>query len=142
MSGRSAPAFTAHADAEGRFWVGSGGPWEERFGYSRAVAVGGTCFVAGTTDAGPDGLARHPDARGQAEAIWDTIEAALGAAGFALADVVRTRMYLVDAADLPAVGEVHGRRFAASPPAATAVIVASLIDPSLKVEIEVDAVRR
>ncbi len=142
MSGGAAPEFTVRTGVDGRVRVGSGGPWEARFGYCRAVAVGGACFVAGTTDAGPDGRARHPDARSQAEAAWDTIEAALRAAGFALADVVRTRTFLVDAADFPAIGEVHGRRFGAHPPVATAVMVASLIDPSLKVEIEVDAVHR
>ncbi len=142
MSGGEASGFTARSGVDGRVRVRSGGPWEVRFGYCRAVAVGGACFVAGTTDAGPDGQARHADARGQAESIWDTIEGALEAAGFSLDDVVRTRMYLVDPADFLAIGEVHGHRFGDYPPAATAVMVGRLIDSSLKVEIEVDAVRR
>ena len=72
--------------------ISSGGPWEAVAGYSRAIAVGDSCWVAGTTDAGPDGISRHPgDAGAQTRAVLGIIEAALGEAGFALADVVRTR---------------------------------------------------
>ncbi len=141
MSGEGRPETVVRRGADGRIRVSTSGPWEERFAYCRAVVAGSACFVSGTTDAGSDGRARHETARDQAEAIWDSIAAALGEAGFELADVVRTRMFVVDAFDLPAVGEVHGRRFRAHPPAATAVLVAGLVDSSLKVEIEVDAVR-
>jgi enamine deaminase RidA (YjgF/YER057c/UK114 family) len=122
--------------------VSSGGPWEARFGYSRAIVVGSRCHVSGTTDAGPDGRSRHPgDAAAQARAVLEIIDAALTEAGFRRADVVRTRMYIVDPADAPAVGVVHGEWFADVRPAASMVIVASLIDASLRVEIEVDADR-
>jgi enamine deaminase RidA (YjgF/YER057c/UK114 family) len=122
--------------------VGSGGPWEGRYGYSRAIVVDDACWVAGTTDAGPDGTSRHPGGpAAQARAIFAIIEAALAEAGFSLADVVRTRMYVTDAGHVAAVGAVHGEVFADVRPAATAVVVAALIDPSLLVEIEVDAVR-
>jgi enamine deaminase RidA (YjgF/YER057c/UK114 family) len=122
--------------------VSSGGPWEARYGYSRAVVSGDTCRVAGTTDAGPDGRSTHPgDPAAQARAIFAIIGAALAEAGFSLRDVVRTRMYVTDAAHVAAVGTVHGEVFAEVRPAATAVVVAGLIDPSLLVEIEVDAVR-
>lgn len=122
--------------------VSSGGPWEARYGYSRAIVAGDTCWVAGTTDAGPDGRSVHPgDPGAQARAIFGIIGAALAEAGFALADVVRTRMYVTTAAHVAAVGAVHGEVFADIRPAATAVVVAGLIDPTLLVEIEVDAVR-
>ena len=122
--------------------ISSGGPWEARSGYSRAVVVGDDAFVSGTTDAGRDGLSQHPNnPRGQAEAALDIIRRALESAGFSLADVVRTRMYVTDAADIEPVTTVHGEVFAEIRPAATVVVVAALIDPSLLVEIEVDARR-
>ena len=122
--------------------ISSGGPWEARFGYSRAIVVGDGCHVSGTTDAGPDGRSRHPgDPAGQARAILEIIERALGEAGFARADVVRTRLYLTDPADAAAVGEVHGEWFRDIRPASTLVVVAALIDQSMRVEIEVDARR-
>jgi enamine deaminase RidA (YjgF/YER057c/UK114 family) len=122
--------------------ISSGGPWESAYGYSRAVVAGDACFVAGTTDAGPDGRSAHPgDAAAQAEAVLGIIDRALRNAGFAREDVVRTRLFVTDAADAPLVGAVHGTWFAGIRPAATMVIVAALIDPSLRVEIEVDARR-
>ena len=122
--------------------VSSGGPWEGSVGYSRAIAVGDGCWVAGTTDAGPDGRSLHPgDARAQARAALETIAAALAEAGFDLSDVVRTRLLVTDRADIPAVLEAHAERFAEIRPAATIAVVAGLIDPSLLVEIEVDARR-
>jgi enamine deaminase RidA (YjgF/YER057c/UK114 family) len=122
--------------------ISSGGPWEQPGGYSRAVVVGDSCWVAGTTDAGPDGRSLHPaDAAAQARATLGVIERALRDGGFELADVVRTRMFLVDVEDAPAVTAVHGEVFRDIRPAATLVVVAALIDPSLLVEIEVDAAR-
>jgi enamine deaminase RidA (YjgF/YER057c/UK114 family) len=122
--------------------ISSGGPWEATAGYSRALVVGDECFVSGTTDAGPDGRSRHPgDVRAQADAVWDIIERALAEGGFDLEHVVRTRMYVVDPTDIPAVTAVHGERFGAIRPAATLVIVAGLMDPSLLVEIEAQARR-
>lgn len=126
----------------GRRRVSSGGPWEARYGYSRAIVAGDSCWVAGTTDAGPDGRSTHPDDPAtQARAVFGIIGAALAEAGFALADVVRTRMYVTAADHVAAVGAVHGEVFAEVRPAATAIVVAGLIDPSLLVEIEVEAVR-
>jgi enamine deaminase RidA (YjgF/YER057c/UK114 family) len=123
--------------------ISSGGPYEARFGYSRAVVDGDSCWVAGTTDAGPDGTTQHPgDAAAQARAAWAIIERALGDAGFALSDVVRTRMYVVSAADAIAVAGVHGEVFGEVRPASTLVVVAALIDPSFLVEVEAEAVRR
>jgi enamine deaminase RidA (YjgF/YER057c/UK114 family) len=122
--------------------IPSGGPWEAAAGYSRALVVGDACWVAGTTDAGPDGVSRHPgDAAAQARAALAIIERALAEGGFGLADVVRTRMYVVDIADAGAVTAVHGEVFGAIQPAATLVAVAALMHASLLVEIEVDARR-
>ncbi len=126
----------------GRRLVSSGGPWEASGGYSRAVAVGDACFVSGTTDAGPDGESQHPgDASAQARASFAIAERALREAGFSLADVVRTRMYVTDPADADAVVAVHGELFRDIRPAATLLVVARLIRASLLVEIEVDARR-
>ena len=122
--------------------ISSGGPWEAVAGYSRAVVIGDSCWVAGTTDAGPDGRSTHPgDAGAQARAVFAIIERALGDAGFALTDVVRTRMLVVDIADADAVASVHGEVFRDVRPAATLVQVVALIEPTVLVEIEVDAVR-
>ena len=128
--------------AAARRRISSGGPWEARYGYSRAIVAGDTCHVSGTTDAGPDGRSRNPaDAAGQARAALGIIDRALTDAGFARADVVRTRMYLTDPADAAAVGEVHGEWFRDICPASTLVVVAALIDPTIRVEIEADARR-
>lgn len=125
-----------------RHRISSGGPWEARAGYSRAIVVGDTCWVAGTTDAGPDGTSRHPgDAGAQARAAFAIIAGALAEGGFTLEDVVRTRMYLVDTADSEAVLAVHGVLFGDIRPASTMLTVAALIHPSLLVEVEVEARR-
>jgi enamine deaminase RidA (YjgF/YER057c/UK114 family) len=118
--------------------VGSGSPWEEPYGYSRAVVVENACWVAGTTDPGNE----HPgDPAAQARAALAIIERALGDAGFALTDVVRTRMYVTDPAHAAPVAEVHGEVFRDIRPAATLVVVAALLEPDMLVEIEADAVR-
>lgn len=122
--------------------ISSGGPWEATVGYSRALVVGDTCHVSGTTDAGPDGRSRHPgDAAAQARAAWEIIGRALTEAGFGLEDTVRTRTYVVRIEDAPAVGAVHGELFGTIRPAATLVQVAGLVDASLLVEVELEARR-
>jgi enamine deaminase RidA (YjgF/YER057c/UK114 family) len=127
---------------ETRRLISSGGPWEASAGYSRAVAVGESCWVAGTTDAGPDGTSLHPgDPAGQARAALATIERALGEAGFALADLVRTRLFVTDMSHAEEILAVHGDVLGSIRPAATIVEVSALIHPSLLVEIEADARR-
>jgi enamine deaminase RidA (YjgF/YER057c/UK114 family) len=122
--------------------ISSGGHWEDRFGYSRATVVGDSCWIAGTTDAGPDGRSRHPgDPGAQARAALEVIASALTEAGFALGDIVRTRMFITDAAYGEAVGTVHGEVFATVRPASSMVVIPRLIEPSLLVEIEADARR-
>jgi enamine deaminase RidA (YjgF/YER057c/UK114 family) len=126
----------------GRQRVSSGGPYEARYGYSRAIAVGDSCWVAGTTDAGPDGTSLHPgDASAQARAAFAIVVRALEEAGFAAEDVVRTRMYIVRPGDASSVAAVNGEVFGEIRPASTLVIVAGLIDPSLLVEVEAEARR-
>ncbi len=122
--------------------VTSGGPWEAAYGYSRAIVIGDTCHVSGTTDAGPEGRSQHPgDAAAQARESWAIVARALGEAGFELEDVVRTRMYVVRIEDAPAVAGVHGELFSAIGPASTLVQVAGLMEPSLLVEVEAEARR-
>jgi enamine deaminase RidA (YjgF/YER057c/UK114 family) len=126
----------------GRRRISSGGPYEARYGYSRAIAVGDSCWVAGTTDAGPDGTSQHPgDAAAQARAAFAIVVGALGDAGFGVEDVVRTRMYIVRPEDASSVAAINGEVFGEIQPASTLVIVAGLIDPSLLVEVEADARR-
>jgi enamine deaminase RidA (YjgF/YER057c/UK114 family) len=126
----------------GRRLISSGGPYEATVGYSRAVVVGDSCWVAGTTDAGPDGRSSHPgDIAAQARAALEIIEQALAEAGFALGDVVRTRLFVTDIGRAGEVTAVHGAVFGEIRPAATLVAVGALIDPSLLVEIEAEARR-
>jgi len=122
--------------------VSSGGPYEARYGYSRAVAAGDSCWVAGTTDAGADGRSLHPgDAAAQARAAFGIATRALEEAGFSVGDVVRTRMYVTRFEDFPIVAAVHGELFGEILPAATLVMAAGLIEPSLLVEVELEARR-
>ena len=122
--------------------VSSGGPWEARYGYSRAVVDGDSCWVSGTTDAGPDGRSNHPDdPGGQAREAFAIAARALASAGFTLEDVVRTRMFVTDMARAAPVLDVHGELFGDVRPASTIVEVAALIEPSLMVEIELEARR-
>lgn len=122
----------------GRRTITSGSPWEGPYGYSRAVVVGDGCWVAGTTDPTDD----HPgDAAAQARAALGIIDRALLEAGFALSDVVRTRMYLTDPAAAEAVAQVHGEVFGEIRPASTLVVVRALLEPRMLVEIEAEARR-
>ena len=119
--------------------VGSGSPYEPVIGFSRAVRVGGRVLVAGTAPIWPDGSC-DPDPQAQAARCLEIILGALAEAGAGPEQVVRTRMYLVDPADWEAVGRAHGAVFAKVRPAATMVVVAALLDPRWRVEIEAEAV--
>ncbi|MEA2632501.1 MAG: hypothetical protein QOE66_2720 [Chloroflexota bacterium] len=122
--------------------ISSGGPWEAVAGYSRAIVVGDSCWVAGTTDAGPDGRSRHPgDVAAQTRAVLEIIERALVEAGFSRSDVVRTRMFVTDIGRSGEISEVHGAVFGDIRPAATMVEISALMDPTLLIEIEAEARR-
>lgn len=120
--------------------VSSGGPWEDRVGYSRAIRVGHRVYVAGTTSVGPDGTVVGPgDPAAQTRQALATVEKALQAAGAQLSDVVRTRMFVTDISRWEEYGRVHGELFHRTRPVATMVEVRRLLDPAMMVEIEVDA---
>ena len=123
----------------GRREVGSGGPYEERVGYCRAVRSGPLVCVSGTAATEPDGAVTPGGAAAQTERIFQIIEQALGELDASMEEVVRTRIYVVDAADWPAIAAVYRGRFGGSRPAATLVEVSGLIERSMLVEIEVDA---
>ena len=119
--------------------VASGSPYEPVIGFSRALRVGDRVLVAGTAPVWPDGSC-DPDPGRQAARCLAILLAALAEAGAGPEHVVRTRTYLVDAADWEAVGRAHGQVFGAVRPAATMVVVAGLLDPRWRVEMEAEAV--
>jgi enamine deaminase RidA (YjgF/YER057c/UK114 family) len=119
---------------------GSGGPWEDAVGYSRAVRAGDLVWVAGCTATLPDGtLAGLGDPHAQAVQAFANVTAALALAGAAPADVVRTRMYVTDRDHAADVTRAHAEAFGAARPASALVVVAGLLDPRMLVEVEADA---
>ena len=113
-------------------------PYEALIGFSRAVRVGTVVYVSGTGPVGAD----EADVETQTRQVFRIILEAMQRAGGDANDVVRTRMYLVDARDWEIVGRVHGEIFQSSRPAATMVVVAHLLNPSWRVEIEAEALLR
>ena len=122
-----------------RVRVSSGSPLEPTIGFSRALRVGDRVLIAGTAPIWPDGSC-DPDPRIQARRCFEIILEALRQAGGEARHVVRTRMFLTDAADADAVGAAHGEVFADVRPVATMVVIAGLLDPRWKLEIEAEAI--
>ena len=118
---------------------GSGGPWEAEYGYSRVVRAGNLLLTAGCTATVDGAVTGIGDPRAQALTAFGIALDALAGAGAAIEDVIRTRMYVTDAAYADAVAGVHGSLFAAVRPVATLVVVAGLLDPQHLVEVEVEA---
>jgi enamine deaminase RidA (YjgF/YER057c/UK114 family) len=123
--------------------ISSGGPWESVIGYSRATVAGEYVHVSGST-ATIDGVLQHEgDAYLQTKVtLENVIASALAQAGYALSDVVRSRIYLSNAEDMDAVGRAHGEIFGEVRPAATMLAGIKFINPKMLVEIEVDAWKR
>jgi len=111
-------------------------PYEPIIGFSRAVRVGNMVHLAGTAPVG----AENEDAAGQTLRIFEIASESLAKAGAGFQNVVRTRIYLTHADDWEAVGRVHGQFFSEIRPAATMVVVAELLNPAWRVEIEMDAI--
>jgi enamine deaminase RidA (YjgF/YER057c/UK114 family) len=115
-------------------------PYEGVFGFSRAVVCGDRVLVAGTAPIAADGSPPPAGPYAQARLCLDLIGEALGKAGSSLEQVIRTRIYITDAGNWAEVARAHGEVFASVRPAATAVIVAGLLDPAWLVEMEAEAV--
>jgi len=119
--------------------VASGSPYETSIGFSRGVRVGDLVAISGTAPVRPDGSV-DPDPKVQARRCLEIALTALADLGGRPEDVVRTRQYIVSADDADAVGAAHGEVFGAIRPASTMVVVAGLLDPRWRYELELDAV--
>ena len=118
----------------------SGSPYEASIGFSRAVRVGNRILVSGTAPIEADGSSTVGDAEAQAARCQRVIIESVETLGGTAADIVRTRMFLVDPADAEAVGRAHGCVFGDIRPAATMVAGAVLLRPEWRVEIEAEAI--
>jgi enamine deaminase RidA (YjgF/YER057c/UK114 family) len=116
--------------------ISGSSPFEPIIGFSRAVRIGSTVHVSGTGPVGAD----EGSIEEQTRRVFEIIGQALTKAGGTLRDIVRTRMYLTHSADWEAVGKVHGELFGEIRPAATMVVVAALLNPSWRIEIEAEAI--
>jgi enamine deaminase RidA (YjgF/YER057c/UK114 family) len=123
----------------GRKLISSGSPFEKTYGYSRAVVWGDEIHIAGTTGYDYAKMAMPDDVAEQTRNIYSTFAAVLKEAGGELADIVRLRTFVTDAAYCEAVLRVQGEVFGEIRPAATIVVVSALLKPEMKVEVEADA---
>ncbi len=133
--------YVRHARAMARERVDTGTPFEQVAGFSRAIRVGRTVHVAGTTATDQEGrVLAKGNAAEQTRIVIQRIERALKEVGGSLEDIVRTRMYVVNENDCYRVMKSHGVAFKEILPASTLVVVRSLVDPEMLVEIEAIAV--
>lgn len=114
-------------------------PYEQAYAFSRAIRVGSTIHVAGTAPVWADGSV-DPSPAAQARRCWSIVSQALLDVGASMDDVVRTRMYITDPQIADDVGSIHAEQFRRARPAATMVVVAGLLDPRWKVEVEAEAI--
>ena len=122
--------------------ISSGAKWEDIVGYSRAVVIGNTIEVSGTVAVDADNnLIGKGDAYAQTKFILQKVESVLKDAGFAMSDVVRTRMFVTDISKWEDIGRAHGEFFKTIKPATAMIEVKGLISPDYLVEIEVTAMR-
>ncbi|MCL1595707.1 MAG: Rid family hydrolase [Actinomycetia bacterium] len=117
-------------------------PYEERYGFARGVRLGNVIHVAGTAPIAAEGSPTVDGAYAQMIRCGEIAQQTIEGLGGAIEDVVRTRMFIVDADDADDVGRAHGEVFGRSEPAATMVVVAALLDSTWLVEIEVEAIVR
>lgn len=120
--------------------VQSGSPYESAYGFCRAVRTGNRIDVAGTAPIPPEGQQVAEGAYAQMLRCGKIVAAAIEELGGSMRDVVRTRMFITDAADADEVGRAHSELFSGSPPVATMVVVHALLDPRWKVEFEAEAI--
>ncbi|MEU6378004.1 RidA family protein [Streptomyces sp. NPDC046909] len=121
--------------------VQSGSPWEESFGFARAVAAGDRVLVAGTTSFKGQVLYGEGDPYEQARVAFTSAVEAIGEFGLGVESVIRTRMYLTHARDVDDVGRAHKELFDTVRPAATLLVVDGFVDPRILVEVELEAFR-
>ncbi|MEU6569326.1 RidA family protein [Streptomyces parvulus] len=119
--------------------VQSGSPWEESFGFARAVAAGDRVIVAGTTAFKGDMLYGEGDPYEQTKVAFGTAVEAIGEFGLDITSVVRTRVYLAHSRDVEAVGRAHKELFDAVRPATTLLVVEGFIDSRVLVSVELEA---
>lgn len=124
-----------------RTLISSGSPLEAQYGYSRAVVQGDWCFVAGTTGPAPDGSGFPESVAAQAENAFAIVEKAMAQEGFTLADVVRATYYITDPAYWAEIQPVLGGRFGEIRPASSCIIC-GLVNPAMKFEVELTALRK
>ena len=121
--------------------VQSGSPWEESFGFARAVAAGDRVLVAGTTSFKGSVLYGEGDPYEQAKVAFTSAIEAIGELGLGVESVIRTRLYLTHARDVDAVGRAHKELFDTVRPVSTLLVVEGFVDPRILVEVEVEAFR-
>jgi enamine deaminase RidA (YjgF/YER057c/UK114 family) len=119
--------------------ISSGSPFEKTYGYSRAVVFGDEVHISGSTGYDYATMTMPADVARQTQNIYGTLQEVMREAGGALADIVRLRTFVTDAAYCEPVLEVQGQVFGEVRPAATIVVVSALLKPEMKVEIEADA---